>query len=248
MQLDWQRLAQEAERLHLRYQTEVVEEYGFCPWAKDARSQGRIHMQVSFMTVPDPQAALALIDDGFRDPMIELSMLMFPLLPLSRLAFSHFAQAIRAVDDARSERGRQRFALAEFHPSPDSNSQELISFLRRTPDPMIQSVRTEVLARVRGAEDHGTSYVDPERLAEFAVKPRQEVAQPLATRLAQHNIRILERVGRERIEAIFRTIQEDRSKSYAGLGVPSPTQAYMNDTTVRSIGNESENVDPTARQ
>jgi hypothetical protein len=254
MQLDWQRLAGEVERLHLRYQTEVVEAFGFCPWAKDARSGGRIHMQASFMTAQDgdsAHAALALIDDAFSDPNIEISMLMFPLLPLTRLQFAHFAAAIRSADDARTERGQQRFALAEFHPSPDSdgsNPQELISFLRRTPDPMIQSVRTEVLARVRGPEDHGTRYFDPERLAGFAlganIDPKQDQQLPLAARLAQHNIRVVERVGVRHIEAIFRAIQRDRSSSYAALGVVAPTHAYMKDTSGHMFGNELENEEP----
>src|ERR1700754_5064902 len=60
--IDWQRLEREVRRVHERYQVEVVEALALCPWAKQARSDGRVRLGVSFMAEPDPALADAAIE------------------------------------------------------------------------------------------------------------------------------------------------------------------------------------------
>lgn len=233
MQPDSQRLVHEVQRIHTRYHCEVVEAFALCPWAKEARSGGRVHMNVTFTTRADPHAALAAIDQSMSDPAIEIGMLIFPRLALDRLAFAHFVADIRALDEARSGRGEQRVALAEFHPNAPADvttPERLVPFLRRAPDPMIQSVRTGTLERVRGEEGHGTRFVDPAAidLMSLANGPASCTPSSLAARVAQHNARSIERIGIARLEAIIDDILADRNSSYRALGIdPMPQELQI---------------------
>lgn len=243
MQQDFQRLEREVQRVHTRYQTEVVEAFGLCPWAKEARKSGRVHMHVTFTTTAEPEAALALIDACMREPQIEVGMLIWPLLPLSRLQFAHFVAAVRAADEARTPRGAQRIALADFHPNAPAeltDPAKLVPFLRRAPDPMIQIVRTDVLARVRGDEPQGTSYVDPERIAQLTLGELAPASPSVAARVAQQNLRTTQRVGFETLSRIFDDIQVDRCDSYRACGVEVPTHAHILDTPSSVSGNNPE--------
>lgn len=232
MQGDWQRRAREVERIQTRYQTEVIEQFSFCPWAREAREQGRVQLLVSFMRAPDVAETLPLLDAVMQQASTDVGMLIFPLLPLSRLPFAHFVADVRRADDLRSRRGQLRFALADFHPDApydDRSPDTLVPFLRRSPDPLIQVVRTEVLAHVRGPVAHGTSYVDPAQVAAFALGAVPSATPPLAARVAEHNFRTLRRVGSAEIERIFGAISADRKASYAALDMAAPTHAYNDD-------------------
>jgi hypothetical protein len=245
MEQDWQRLTREAERVHTRYQREVVEAFWLCPWAKAARSGGHVNMRVSFMTRADPGEALRFIDASMHDPAIEIGMLICPLLELDSLAFEHFVAEVRALDAGRSPRGAQRLALAHFHPHAAADlttPERLVPFLRRAPDPMIQSVRTEVLERVRGGEDQGTRFIDPGMLDLSALTAGGPVL-PLAARVAQHNARQVQRIGIEQLEAVISDILEDRYKSYGAIGVNTPTRAHIGDATIATQSNKLEKTE-----
>jgi hypothetical protein len=222
MEPDWQRWTREVERVHTRYHCEVIEAFALCPWAKEARSGNHVHMNVTFTTRADPQLALSLIDDSMADPAIEIGMLIFPALSLDRLAFEHFVADIRALDESRSPRGEQRMALADFHPNAAADlttPERLVPFLRRAPDPMIQSVRTRALERVRGSEDHGTRFFDAASLDLYALHALGSSPASLASRIAQHNARSVERVGIVKLQAVIDDIHADRNQSYAALGI-----------------------------
>ena len=243
MQQDFQRLEREVQRVHTRYQTEVVEAFGLCPWAKEARKSGRVHMHVTFMTAATPEAALPLIDACMQAPEAEVGMLIWPLLPLSRRQFAHFVAAVRSADEARHVRGQQRFALADFHPNAAldlTDADKLVPFLRRAPDPLIQIVRTDVLARVRGTEPSGTSYVDPEHIAQLTLAELAPPALSVAARVAQQNLRTAQRVGLETLTHIFDTIQADRTASYLACGFEAPTHAHILDTSSSAACNNRE--------
>jgi hypothetical protein len=225
MQLDWQRLEREVERVHRRYQLEVVEALGLCPWAKDARVAGRVRMGVSFMSDPDSAAAWALVEATMTADDIEVGILVFPALALQRLPFSHFVAAVRAEEAARTARGPNRIALADFHPQASADmasAERLVPFLRRAPDPMIQIVRQTALESVRLSEDQGTSFLDPSHydLASLMSLPASPPA--LAARVARNNARTLERVGVAHVEALVADILRDRNASYAALGLTLP--------------------------
>jgi hypothetical protein len=233
MLIDWQRLQAEVLRVHTRYQVEVVEALNLCPWAQKARCSGRLNLQVSFVEEPEPAAVLSLLDALLVDPYFELGMLVFPALALDRLPFAHFLAEVRSLDDARAIPSEQRFAIADFHPNAttdDSTPERLVSLLRRTPDPMLQCVRSSVLARVRHADDHGTSYVDVTQLDLAALTNQPTLApaapQSLAMRIAHNNARSVAAFGVPELEALLSDIQRDRNVSYGSLGLNAPTWAY----------------------
>jgi hypothetical protein len=224
MVLDWQRLRHEVERVHRRYQIEVVEALLLCPWAKEARDGGRVHMCVSFIDRPDAKAALQAVDEAMANPRSEVGIVVFPALPLERVAFQHFAAELRGLDAARAERGASRIALADFHPiaTADTSSPErLVPFLRRAPDPMLQVVRTSALEAVRLSDDQGTRFVDPSQhdLAAILSAP---ATPSLAARVARNNARTLAQVGVAQVQTLFDNILTDRNSSYAALGLTLP--------------------------
>jgi hypothetical protein len=231
MLIDWQRLEREVLRVHTRYQVDVVEALNLCPWAQKARCGGRLNLQVSFVEEPEACAVLALLDALLADPHFEIGMLVLPALRLDRLPFAHFLAEVRALDDSRAMPSDQRFAIADFHPNAETDAstpERLVSLLRRTPDPMLQCVRSSVLARVRQADNHGTSYVDVSQLdfSSLATQPSTPVAQSLAERIAHNNARSVAAFGVSELEALLSDIQRDRNVSYGSLGFAAPTWAH----------------------
>lgn len=223
-----QRWTREVERIHTRYHVEVVEAFGLCPWAKEARTSGKVRMVVDFARALDDgtiPAALALIDDAMQAEATEIGMLIYPRLTLARLDFAHFVADVRAAEAARRARGNEPYALADFHPNAPAdlrNAQTLVPFLRCAPDPMIQIVRTGVLAHVRGPQEQGTKYLDPAQLAEFMLDTRSTPPTAVSTRVAEHNHRTVQRLGEAQLQSIFLTIAADRNQSYAALGMDVP--------------------------
>ena len=228
MEADRQRWTREVERIHTRYQVEVVEAFGLCPWAKEARTNGHVQMVVAFTRSADPAAVLAtlpLIDDAMRADATEVGMLIFPQLPVDRLGFAHFVGEVRTAEEQRRPRGQQPFALADFHPDaqPDARTPHtLVPFLRRAPDPMIQVIRTGVLAHVRGPHEQGTKYLDAAQLAEIASGTLSAPPTAVSTRVAEHNYRTVQRLGAAQLQSVFLTIAADRNQSYAALGMDVP--------------------------
>jgi hypothetical protein len=232
MQVDWPRFEHEARRVHERYLVEVVEAFGLCPWAKDARLKGHIHVFVTSVTTPDPLALLAAVDRCMQDEKTEIGMLLCPLLPISRRRFRHLAAAVRAADEQRRPRGEEHIAIADFHPMAAADlttPQRLVPCLRRAPDPMFQIVRADVLARVRHAQVQGTAYFDPTQLASLALDKLPAPEPTLAERVAHANLRSVQQRGVARLEAVLSDIYADRTRAYAALGVAAPTHAHISD-------------------
>jgi hypothetical protein len=254
MQVDWPRFVDEARRVHDRYLVEVVEAFGLCPWARDARIKGRIHVHVTPVTTADPQLLLREVDVCMHASGIEIGMLLCPLLALSPKQLRHLTAEVRALEEQRRPRGETQIAFADFHPIavPDlTTAERLVPFLRRSPDPMLQIVRTDVLARVRRSqESSGTSYVDPARLGSLALDQLHVPAPSLAERVAQANMNAVQHAGVAALEAVLRDIHADRNRSYAELGVSAPTHAHIgdiaNETAFASDGNRDEKPESKA--
>jgi hypothetical protein len=229
MTLDWQRLEREVRRVHTRYQREVVEALGLCPWAKESRSGGTLHMHVSFSPSPDASAALELIEVTMASPHTVIGILVFPVMSLDRLAFSHFLAALRELQSARADR---RFALADFHPNAASDTttpERLVPLLRRAPDPMLQIVQTQLLERLRQSDDQGKRFIDPNELNLAALADLPVSAPSLAARIARSNARTVERFGVAQLEQLIADILRDRDASYAALGLAPPTWSQRRD-------------------
>lgn len=156
------------QALHDRYLLEVVEDLGLCPFARRCREQGRVARPLFYAqgNATDDAARPALaaakiaeLSDARAD--LEVVLLTF-VLPRAADhpwhdvdAFEELVRAVRDSYEARTPPGR-RFYMVGFHPGlrgPDSKrpptADGLVPLLRRTPDPVIQCIRADLLDHIR---------------------------------------------------------------------------------------------------
>jgi len=207
----------EAERLHLRYQVEIVEALGLCPWAERARLGSAFRAQV--LVQSDAQiieASLDALDTLSSDAQVEVAVLIYPRLDVRRIEFERFIAAVHRAYVPRHPDGGVPFVFAAFHPEarPDaSGADRLIPFLRRTPDPTLQILRSTVLDRVRSGRPQGTQFVDAQTLNFDA----PQAPPRLADRIAHANLEIVDRVGVAELTRRFDSIADDRKRTYREL-------------------------------
>ncbi len=206
-----------------RYVQEVVEAFGFCPWARVAREQGRVRRWVVTENEPSIAHLLEVIESAERDPNVDIGLVLLPRLVLDRVPFQRFVAKLRTAY-ARGAEERREFAMAEFHPNADADAGtvgRVTTFVRRSPDPTIQLVRLAVLDDVRQNQDQGTSYVDPSEIMDAPLDHARH-KEPLSQRIAHANQRTIGDAGLAQIVAAMDDIVADRDRSYARLGVPLP--------------------------
>jgi hypothetical protein len=217
------RWCHEADRLYRRYQLEIVEACGLCPWAERARVEGRFRVEVllqedgvgSAGTAPTMEA----IDQLVRDPEAEVAVFVFPRLHIGRLEFERFVGRLRAADAERHELGCIPYVVAAFHPEalPDASDPErMIPFLRRTPDPTIQLLRSDVLERVRSSTPQGTQFIDVRALESFETDLKGPLPS-LRQRIARTNLATVERIGIAEMTRRMDAIVADRRATYREL-------------------------------
>lgn len=227
--VDRDALRAEALRIHLRYSVEVIEALGFCPWAHAARVAGRVRTIVVFGNPNDTPETfhgqiLREIEAIEDDQSIEVGLLVFPELILSRLAFQHLAARVRADYAAARARSQQSFALADFHPDaePDLAAPErLVPFIRKSPDPTFQLIRHAALDATRLGST-GSRFVDTSMLSALEIGAKLEHIEPLHARLARANLQAVQQLGVAQVQALLAEISRDRDESYTRLGVPLP--------------------------
>lgn len=222
-------LDREARRLCQRYVDEVVLAFDLCPWAAPALRAGRVQMFVIHREISSENDFAAAARDAARvlgtcadTPDIELALLLFPRARVERLAFDGLLRRLRVGEG--EQRGERTFALAAFHPdaAPDRTTPErLIPFLRRSPDPMIQAVRTATLERIEPVSRAGTGFVDVTELVSLSLlAPESLLApppEPLRLRIAKQNERTLTERGVDAFERAVADIIADRERTYARL-------------------------------
>lgn len=191
-------LRREALRLCDRYVEEVVVGFGLCPWAVPALRGGRVARGVVTDVAPAPAACLSFIDDWEASGRVSIGLLVLPRFAGTRGAFDGFAEKVRRADRARRA-GEPPFMVAAFHPEGLAafvGPHQLVSWLRRTPDPLLQFVRADALDAVKaGAAD-------------------------VSGDVALHNHAALTVPGQtERFEATIRALRADRDATYARLGI-----------------------------
>jgi len=124
-------------------------------------------------------------------------MLIFARAAVASPAFDRFTEDVRRADRERCRaEGRKDFVMAAFHPDAAttfSNRYQLVSYLRRTPDPTIQLVRAELL--------------DPLR----AARPS------LSDDIAEQNFARVNAQGAGLLDRVLRDIRRDRDETYATL-------------------------------
>jgi hypothetical protein len=149
------------QAIHDRYQREIVEGQGLCPFARRSRELGRVHRPVFVATAiadPDPrEVAEALANLVREDRSAEIVLLTFPIPPghaWSRpSAFEQFLARLREAWKVVPP--PREFYMVSFHPQLEPpadrplTADSLVSVLRRSPDPVIQCVDADLLDRVR---------------------------------------------------------------------------------------------------
>ncbi len=211
-------LVGEALRLNDRYTREVVEAFGLCPWAEKARRDGRVKTLVLLQDSPTLfEPSLNEMHALAGDERIEIGLMVYPRLTLGRLDFEQFARQLRKLDADRYELSGIPFAMAAFHPDAraDTNDAErLIPFLRRTPDPTLQLVRSSVIDSVRGQFREGTEFFEVSQLATRGL-PKKAIS--LREQIAKKNLATVAEAGTEVLEAVLSDIRRDRDRTYQGL-------------------------------
>ena len=215
-------IERETLRLNRRYLTEVVERFALCPWAPRSLSEGQV-VECVFQqeNADDFTPSLDRLSELEGRLKIEVALFIYPLLGAGRLDFEHFARGLRTLDHDRHEIGKVPFALAVFHPDATpqlEDPERLIPFLRRSPYPTLQVVRTTALERVRGTEVEGTAYLDLELLGLPALTGPAPLS--LRERIARHNLTTVEREGVDAVEGVITSILRDRDETALRLGRP----------------------------
>ena len=216
----------EAERLHHRYQTEIVEALGLCPWAVRARTDGTVRARVMLQSDANVESTLDALDTLTLDAQAEVAFLIYPRITMGRGEFERFVTNVRETDVPRHPLGCVPFVFAAFHPDaiPDATSGErLIPFLRRTPDPTIQILRSSVLEGIQSGTPQGTQFIDS-GVFNFDAPPQATVS--LRERIAGANLATVDRIGVDELTRRLDAIAEDRARTYRALaGAMDPVQA-----------------------
>ena len=220
-----------------RYAVEVVERFGFCPWARAARESGNVTLRVVFSVDHDDfDESLRLLSELHRRPprtgaevgaSTDIALFIYPLLDLDRLGFEDYARRLRA----RAEDGLglapgvgfgrlDAFAMAAFHPSAGADlthPDRLVPFVRRSPDPTLQLVRNSTLSSIKGLAS-GTAFLDVSALTAAAFKALQEPPpKPVRERIAEQNLASVRDAGTDAIEAVLADIARQREAAHERL-------------------------------
>ncbi len=207
----------EALRVHHRYEKEIVEACGLCPWATRVRADGKVREFVLMQTDDALAPSAAAIESLCADDVIEVAFLIYPRFEVDRDAFNTFAARVRDAEAERRGPGNNPFVLAAFHPAanPDlSDPERLIPFLRRTPDATLQLLRASVLDRVRSGTPQGTQFFN---IGDFDPSAFVAPPPPLRERIARTNLATTERMGLAELTRRLDDIRRDRNESYQAL-------------------------------
>jgi len=139
-------LRSEALRVNARYVEEVVIGWNLCPWVAKAWQGGAVARRVFPDRTGNLAAVAAFIAEVDSRPELEVGLAIFPRAAVSLGAWEKFAEQVR--------RAAGPFVVAAFHPDyrregePATNAAQLVSAIRRTPDPTLQFLRAARLAAI----------------------------------------------------------------------------------------------------
>jgi hypothetical protein len=141
----------ETLRLNRRYLEEVVIGWNLCPWAARAWRAGQVVRRVLLEEALEVASVLAFIDALCARAGFAIGLAIFPRASVTGAGFGTFAERVRRADRARRPPEQPApFLLAAFHPDLGAgldapNAAQLVSFIRRTPDPTLQLVRATLV-------------------------------------------------------------------------------------------------------
>jgi len=220
------RLERAAIRLYRRYAVEIVEGLTFCPYAERARLDGHTRELVISERVPIDAAVLKRVEEVAEDEGIEIALVIFPRLELTRLELGRWVEGLRKAH-ARHRGGKTILAIEGFHPIAEadlSDKERLTPFVRRTPDPTLQLTRLDSLVKVRRGTSTGTGFFDPETM-DFEAMLSEEPKRPLHERIAEMNLASVKRLGVPEVERRLHDILRERDEVYAAID-PTITRRF----------------------
>lgn len=208
-------------KVYERYAVEVVEHFGFCPWARAARESGNVRLSVIFSANQDDFSesleGLCDLHDDAEDA--DIALFIYPLLDLDRLPFEGFVRRLRGSAEMRRP-PLDAFAMAAFHPAASVDTTDpdrLVPYVRRSPDPTLQLVRKSALSEIKGLAS-GTAFVDVSSLSLASLKALSEpVPKAVRERIAEQNLSTVREVGPAAIDAVLSDIFREREAAHAAL-------------------------------
>lgn len=224
------RLADEAVRVYRRYATEIVEGLGFCPYAERARLDGRTREVPIVAAVPTDAEVLAHVERLADDATVEIGLLLFPRLTVSRPKLGRWVEHLRKAH-AAARGGQPVLAIEGFHPDADADTscpERLTPFVRRTPDPTLQLTRLDALERIRRGTPQGTAFFDPTSM-DLEALLTEDPKRPLHERIAELNHETVVALGVEAVRRKMDAILRDRDASYAALDPTLPRRLAPSD-------------------
>jgi hypothetical protein len=210
-------LEAEALRVNARYVEELVIGWDLCPWAARAWRDGEVERVVFPHTRPEARAVAAFVEQISARPRCSIGLAIFPRVELSVSAWDRFAEEVRRTGgpflvaafhpQPRGEPRAQPRAEPRAQPRAEPRAQpraepragraapaspaELVSLIRRTPDPTLQLVRASLIdALATGGRDVSAEIAE----ANFATVTARDPA---------------------RLAALLDDLRRDRDRAYA---------------------------------
>jgi len=197
----------EVLRVLHRYLVEVVEEFDLCPWARVARERGEVGFDVVWGTPTAAECAApakALLEAGSQVVMIIMPELVIDSIDLHDLR----NEVTTLIPSA---------GVAEFHPDAKldlATPARLVSYIRRSPDPLLQLVPLSLLASVRGGNPGADRLHQAQIQSGTAAPPKRDAAERIAA--ANH---VTVSAAHETITRTLADIAADRQRSYERVGI-----------------------------
>lgn len=191
----------EVRRILGRYLTEVIERFNLCPWARSARTSGELEIRVLFGT-PSAEEVVKTALEILAVPTMRVGMIVFPEAPVRGRELRAYRDEILKVAPA---------GIADFHPDANYDAltpARLVSYLRRSPDPMLQLVPLAILDGVRTP-----TYVADAAAQLAMLDGTHPPVEDIGDRIAATNHATVT-AKRDEVMAALDAIHEDRARSY----------------------------------
>lgn len=198
----------EVRRILDRYLVEVVERFDLCPWARSARINGEVAVEIVW-EADDATAVIAAARRALAGPAARVAMVVVPRYSTDSIDLRELRDAVFAAIPTAG--------IAHFSPVADldlATPPRLVRFLRRSPDPLLQLVPLALLDGLRGTPVAPTRTLQAQILSGQIAPPRGDIAD----RIAEVNHARVS-ADLEAVVAALDAIDADRAASYERLGI-----------------------------